>query len=125
MGSSSSKATDAGAAVTGSVPGASTAQQAVDMDKAINSVAAQVYDNVHQQIGDMQQDQLSKAAVLTKAIRERMEPAVAATGDSAANPLCKAQTDAVVACLTANKKKPLLCAALVDSMAACASATAK
>ena len=122
--SSSSSGTEAGAG-GGSVEVARTQQQqAVDMDKALNSVAAQVYDNVHQQVGAMQQEQLASSVALAKEIHARMQPAVAATGDSSANPLCRAEADAVIACLNANKKTPLLCASLVDSMAVCAAAAA-
>ena len=99
----------------------SQGQEVIDINKALNAVAAQVYDNVHEQLASIQKEQLDRSAVMAKEIKARMEPVVLVKGGVA----CEAETKNVTECLRANKGAPLKCDAFVEALARCASAAAR
>lgn len=93
---------------------------AADMSKTLNAVAAQVYDNVHSQLGDLQTAQLDKTLKMAGEIKQRLAPAANFAGQS---DICKAENLKLVECLKANKDSPLNCDAIVDSLTRCANAS--
>ena len=89
-----------------------------DLAQALNSVAAEVYDNVHMQLGDIQNLQLEKTANMAKEIKERIAPIAATSGSTT---ICQEESAAVVACLKAENATTALCADIIDKLARCSS----
>ena len=93
--------------------------RSLDMDKALNAVAAQVYDNVHMQLGEMQIAQLEKTNSMANEVKQRMEPVIAANGSSS---VCHSESSAVVACLKAKGTSTAQCADLIELFSRCSNA---
>jgi hypothetical protein len=123
MGGNSSKASDSTQFSHPQTVGSSNdaADGSMDMNKALNAVAAQVYDNVHAQLGELQVAQLEKTAELAKDVRRRMEPVIAASGSSPS--ICQSESSAVIACLK-NAVQTVQCTEAIDNFSRCSSAAA-
>jgi len=103
------------------VIGSPTAErEPVDFDKALNAVAAQVYDNVHTQLEDMQKEKLSKTSAMAKEIRSKLEPAAQSSGGQA---VCEAEVKAVVDCLKGSNSL-LKCDSVIENLKRCSAAAA-
>jgi hypothetical protein len=87
-----------------------------DMDKALNAVAAQAYDNIHSQLTHLQNSQLEKSAEVASSIQKRMQSASHATGKV----ICKKEGDDLIQCLH-NNKSLLACEKVIDDLAKCSS----
>lgn len=92
----------------------------VDFDKALNAVAAQVYDNVHTQLEDLQTEKLKKTASMAADIKSKLQPAAQSSGGKA---VCEAEVGAVVACLEGGNSL-LKCDAVIENLKRCSAAAA-
>jgi hypothetical protein len=86
------------------------------LDATINAVAAQVFDNVHSQLGDLEKAQLSQTEAMASTLKSKLDSHSSEVIDTS---ICKAQTDALVACLEKNQKSPLECGKLVEAFSNC------
>ena len=91
-----------------------------DINKVLNAVAAQVYDNVHEQLGELQKNQVDKTTKMAKEIKERLEPVAAYSGGKA---VCDGEIKSVIECLQ-GKNALLACDAQIDKLKRCASTAA-
>jgi len=97
-------------------------REPLDFDKALNAVAAQVYDNVHTQLEDLQKEKLAKTQAMAKDIKSKLEPAV---HNSGGKPVCEAEVKAVVDCLKGKGGTSLLkCDSVIESLKRCSAAAA-
>jgi hypothetical protein len=108
-----------------SVPaaGSGTVVQAPKKDDAafqatLDSLAAEVYDNVQNNLLRIQKQQLSEAEVLAAGVRAKLEPLTVKIETP-----CVADEQELIKCLQTNKNKPLACAHVVASFESCAAKT--
>ena len=119
MGGSQSTNSEVVSATAPVVPAMSD-EKAMDINQALNAVAAQVYDNVHEQLENIQQEQLKRSMAMAVDIRKKMEPVGLINGQV----VCDAQSKSVVECLRSNKTEPLKCEAFVEALSRCSAAAA-
>ena len=86
------------------------------LDVTINAVAAQVFDNVHVQLGEMQKEQVKTTEEMAARLKGNLDTHASEVIDSS---ICKSQTDDLVACLKKNQQNPLACSALVEAFSTC------
>ena len=82
--------------------------------RALDQVAAQVYDNIHEQLMDQQRNSLAKTETMVASIKDKLV-APAPTTKS-----CGSEESVLVACLQSNAKTPLACGELVRAYQQCA-----
>ena len=86
------------------------------LDATMNAVAAQVYENVHSQLNELQKEQVKKTDILAEQVKEKLDSHASVVVDSS---ICAAQMDGLVECLKNNKDDPLKCSAQVEAYTAC------
>ncbi len=86
------------------------------LEATVNAVAAQVFDNVHSQLNELQKEQMRKTDVLAGQVKEKLDSHASVVVDSS---ICAAQMDGLVECLKKNKDAPLNCSAQVEAYTAC------
>ena len=86
------------------------------LDATVNAVAAQVFDNVHSQLNELQKEQVKKTDILAGQVKEKLDSHASVIVDSS---ICAAQMDGLVECLKENKDDPLKCSTQVEAYTAC------
>lgn len=86
------------------------------LDATINAVAAQVFDNVHGQLNEMQKEQVKSTEEMATKLKSDLDAHASEVIDSS---ICKTQMDDLVACLKKNQQNPLACQSLVEAFSSC------
>jgi predicted ATP-binding protein involved in virulence len=86
------------------------------LDATINAVAAQVFDNVHGQLGEMQKEQVKTTEEMAAKLKSSLDVHASEVIDSS---ICRTEMDSLVACLKKNQQNPLACQSLVESFSSC------
>jgi len=90
-----------------------------DIQKTLESVAAQVYDNVHEQLKDLQNKQVDHTKNLSIKLRENLKLS------ESTDKFCSNEESLLTKCLQDSQKNPAACSSILDSFASCASSTLK
>lgn len=90
-------------------------EEKAKLETALNALAAQVYDNVHEQLQDVQKRQLEESVRLTDELKLKLRQPVAL------QTLCDNERASVISCIKANKNATLACADILDNYNTCAS----
>ena len=88
----------------------------VALEATVNAVAAQVFDNVHSQLNELQKEQMEKTDALAGQVKEKLDSHASVVVDSS---ICATQMDVLVECLKKNKDSPLNCSNQVEEYTAC------
>jgi hypothetical protein len=91
-----------------------------EIQKTLENVAAQVYDNVHEQLRDLQAKQVDHTKNLSIKLKENL-----ISSESTKSKYCSNEENLLTKCLQENQKNAALCSSVLDSFAACASSTLK
>ena len=86
------------------------------LDATINAVAAQVFDNVHGQLGEIQKEQVKTTEEIATRLQGSLNTHATEVIDSS---ICKSQMEDLLDCLRKNQENPLACSTSVESFTAC------
>ena len=90
-----------------------------ELQKTLENVAAQVYDNVHEQLRDLQSKQIDHTKNLSVKLKENLK--LSESHDKH----CSNEESLLTKCLQENQKNATACSSILDSFASCASSTLK
>ena len=82
--------------------------------RALDQVAAQVYDNIHEQLMDQQRESLAKTEAMVTSIKAKLVAPAPATKS------CGTEESVLITCLQSNATSPLACTDLVQAYHKCA-----
>jgi hypothetical protein len=90
-----------------------------NMQMALDSLAAEVYSNVHERLLSIQQQQLNEANAVASEVRRKLDP-LSFKVESA----CAVEEKELLSCLQNNKSNPLACSTIVAAFEKCSKTAA-